>query len=83
MQGLPNRIRFNMYPPFCQVEELRRAKAPAALPADSGVRSAFDGGLLADLPARIAEMEGEIRGLRDINRSKTFKYIHVLNVAPA
>jgi hypothetical protein len=56
------------------VEELRRAKASAALPADSGVRSAFEGGLLADLPARIAEMEGEIRGLRDINRSKTFKY---------
>ncbi len=54
------------------MEELRRAKASAALPADSGVRSAFEGGLLADLPARIAEMEGEIRGLRDINRSKTF-----------
>ncbi len=56
------------------MEELRRAKASAALPADSGVRSAFEGGLLADLPARIAEMEGEIRGLRDINRSKTFKH---------
>ncbi len=55
------------------MEELRRAKASAALPADSGVRSAFEGGLLADLPARIAEMEGEIRGLRDINRSKTFQ----------
>jgi hypothetical protein len=63
------------------VEELRRAKASAALPADSGVRSAFEGGLLADLPARIAEMEGEIRGLRDINRSKTFIYIYVLKVA--
>ncbi len=42
----------------------------AALPADSGQRSVEEVGLLADLPARIAEMEGEIRGLRDTNRSR-------------
>ena len=43
----------------------------AALPAVRGDQAIEEGGgLLADLPARIAEMEAEIRNLRDTNRSR-------------
>ena len=43
----------------------------AALPAVRGDQAMEEGGgLLADLPARIVEMEAEIRNLRDTNRSR-------------
>jgi hypothetical protein len=43
----------------------------ASLPVVRGDEVTVEGeGLMGDLPARIAEMEGEIRTLRDTNRRK-------------